>query len=75
MIVVRAAISATVDLPTSYANTVEEAEQNLAELIREQLGRIGNVRTTVEVTLRLDSVEQLRDQDVPGYIDYDGRYE
>ncbi|ACF05052.1 hypothetical protein Nigel_49 [Mycobacterium phage Nigel] len=75
MIVVRAAISATVDLPTSYANTVEEAEQQLAELIREQLGRIGNVRTTVEVTLRLDSVEQLRDQDVPGYIDYDGRYE
>lgn len=75
MIVVRADVSATVDIPaTHYADTVEEAEQKLAELIREQLGRIGNVRTTVEVKLRLDSVEQLRDKDI-FTPEYDGRYE
>ena len=81
MIVIRAGISAGVDIPPNYAATVEEAEQKLTDLVRQALASVGNVRTAVEVKLQLSDVEQLRDDDVPGYlegrypIDYDGRYE
>ncbi|QJD51353.1 hypothetical protein SEA_RAWRGERTHAT_49 [Mycobacterium phage RawrgerThat] len=77
MIVLRAGISATVDIPTSYADTVEEAEKRLADAVRDVLARVGNVRTAVEVKLALTDVPQMRDVDVSGYLDqdYDGRYE
>ena len=73
--VIRAGISASVDVPPNFANTVEEAEQKLTTLVCQALASVGNVRTAVEVKLQLSDVEQLRDVDVRGYLDpdYDGR--
>lgn len=75
--VIRAGISASVDVPPNFANTVEEAQQRVTDAVREALAKLGNVRTTVEVTLELTDVPQMRDVDVSGYLDqdYDGRYE
>ncbi|AGU92064.1 hypothetical protein BANE1_48 [Mycobacterium phage Bane1] len=77
MIVMRAGISATVDIPAHYADTVEEAEKRLADAVRDVLAKVGNVRTTVEVKLALTDVPQMRDMDVSGYLDqdFDGRFE
>ncbi|QOC58608.1 hypothetical protein SEALOLALOVE_49 [Mycobacterium phage Lolalove] len=77
VMVIRAGISASVDVPPNFANTVEEAQQRVTDAVREALAKLGNVRTTVEVTLELTDVPQMRDVDVSGYLDqdYDGRYE
>ena len=72
--VIRAGISASVDVPPNFANTVEEAEQRVTDAVREALAKLGNVRTAVEVKLTLTDVEQLRDIDV-FETDYDGRFE
>jgi N-acetylglucosamine kinase-like BadF-type ATPase len=72
--VIRAGISASVDVPPNFANTVEEAQQRVTDAVRQALAELGNVRTAVEVTLALTDVEQLRDIDV-FTPDYDGRYE
>ena len=72
--VIRAGISASVDVPPNFANTVEEAQQRVTEAVREALAKLGNVRTAVEVKLTLTDVEQLRDIDV-FETDYDGRFE
>ncbi|AER49363.1 hypothetical protein STINGER_48 [Mycobacterium phage Stinger] len=74
VMVIRAGISASVDVPPNFANTVEEAEQRVTDAVREALAKLGNVRTAVEVTMALTDVEQLRDVDV-FMPDYDGRYE
>ena len=66
--VIRAGISASVDIPPNYANTVEEAEQKLTTLVCQALARVGNVRTAVEVKLALTDVPQMRDVDVSGYL-------
>ncbi|QNO13072.1 hypothetical protein SEA_VIOLETZ_50 [Mycobacterium phage VioletZ] len=75
--VIRAGISASVDVPPNFANTVEEAQERVTDAVREALAKLGNVRTTVEVKLALTDVPQMRDVDVSGYLDqdYDGRYE
>ena len=79
MIVIRAAVSAGVDIQPSFANTIEEAEAKLRDVVRQALDNVGNVRVAVEVKLALSDVEQLRDCDVFDSgrypIDYDGRYE
>lgn len=72
--VIRAGISASVDVPPNFANTVEEAEQRVTDAVHEALAKLGNVRTAVEVKLTLTDVEQLRDIDV-FETDYDGRFE
>lgn len=75
--VIRAGISASVDVPPNFANTVEEAQERVTDAVREALARLGNVRTTVEVQLALTDVPQMRDMDVSGYLDqdFDGRFE
>ncbi|QFG08983.1 hypothetical protein SEA_MAGPIE_47 [Mycobacterium phage Magpie] len=77
MMVIRAGISASVDVPPNFANTVEEAQERVTDAVREALARLGNVRTTVEVQLALTDVPQMRDMDVSGYLDqdFDGRFE